>query len=304
MRTRQTATFLTAALAVWVAGSALGTPSAPTAHAMPLLQVGRAHPASHLPPLDADEPVFFLVLGSDARPGQRVDRLRSDAIHLIGVNPGRHTASILNFPRDSFVPIPGHGSDKLTSAMTLGGPELTVQTVEQLTGIQIDYYLLTSFQGVEAMVDDIGGIAVDVRYPMHDTPSGSNFEPGVQELDGAEALAFSRDRHSTPGGDFGRTENQGRLLLAALREFRQEFTENPGRLLVWMGAGMRNVQTDLPIEQILDFFFFVATVNPSGVKSVTLQGGVGFAGDKSVVFISDSANALYADMRQDGVLNG
>ena len=303
MRTRRTAIFLVAALAAWVAGSALGTPSAPRAHAMPLMQMGRAHPASHLPPLDRDEPVFFLVLGSDARPGERVDRKRSDSIHVIGINPSRHTASILGFPRDAFVPIPGHGSGKLTSAMSAGGPQLTVQTVEQLTGIQMDYYLLTSFRGIRTMVKELGGITVDVPYPMHDSASGSDFEPGVQEFDGDQALAFSRDRHSTPGGDFGRSENQGRLLVAALRKFRQEFTQSPSRLLVWMGAGMRNVETDLSIEEILDFFFFVATVNPDRVKNVVAPGRVGFAGDASVVFLSDSASAMFADLRQDGVLN-
>lgn len=295
--------FLMAALIAWVAGSALGTPSQPRARAVPLIQVGRPGPATHLPPLDGEQPLFFLVLGSDARPGQAVDRERSDSIHLIGVNPKRRTASILGFPRDSFVPIPGHGSAKLTSAMSTGGPELTVEAVEALTGIEIDYYLLTSFRGMKGMVDAVGGITVDVPYAMNDPLSGSNFQPGVQELDGGQALAFSRDRHSTPDGDLGRSENQGRLLVAALREFREEFRKDPSRLLVWMGAGMRNVQTDLSIDEVLDFFFFVASVNPTKVRNEVVPARGGTVGDQSVVFILDSADALYADMKLDGVLS-
>src|SRR5207249_5181013 len=128
-----------------------------------LVAIGAAHPndARNLPTLTGTKPMFILSLGSDARPGQPPEAERSDSIHIIGINPAKHRASILGFPRDSWVSIPGHGTNKINAALVEGGPLLTVQTIEQLTGIHIDYYLLTSFSGFTNMVNAIGGVTVN-----------------------------------------------------------------------------------------------------------------------------------------------
>ena len=157
-----------AALATWVAGSALGTHGTPHAQALPSFAIGKAHPAEAFPALNGKKPIFVLALGSDARPGEPIDHERSDSIHIVGLNPAKGQASILGFPRDSWVDIPGHGSEKITSAMSSGGPQLTIQTVENLTGIHIDFYVLTSFAGLKSMIDAIDGVTVNVLQPMHD----------------------------------------------------------------------------------------------------------------------------------------
>src|SRR5207253_1282600 len=188
------------------------------------IQLFAAHgEASLVPALAGDRPLFILALVSDARPGQNPLRERSDSIHLIGVNLRTHQATILGFPRDSWVSIPGHGTTKINAAMTMGGPDLTVRTLEALTGIHIDFWMLTSFGGLTRMVDWIGGIDVNVPYSMHDSYSGANFKAGRIHMRGWQALAFARNRHDTPNGDFSRSENQGRLFLAALAQLGKTF---------------------------------------------------------------------------------
>ena len=160
--------FLVAALTAWVVGSALGTvgtAGVPVAGAEPFLTIGKTN-AAFVPSLQGTEPIFILFLGSDAREGEPVDGSRSDSIHLVGINPAKHRATVLGFPRDSWVDIPGQGSDKINSAMFYGGPESTVKTIESITGITIDYYALTSFRGFTETVNGIGGLVVDVPFPM------------------------------------------------------------------------------------------------------------------------------------------
>jgi polyisoprenyl-teichoic acid--peptidoglycan teichoic acid transferase len=291
---------LLAAAVVAAAGGGPGGPS--RAEAAPLFQVGRGHRAEHLPALDGSRPIFVLVLGSDARPGQSVARSRADSIHLVGINPQKRAGSVLGFPRDAWVPIPGFGSGKINAAMVHGGPQLMVRTVEALTGIRIHYYLLTSFWGFRAMVSAVGGISLDVPYAMNDSASGANFRPGRQRLTGKEALAFSRNRKDTPNGDFSRSFNQGRLILAALGEFRRDFQKDPARVLAWIGGGLRNLRTDLPIPELLDLAFTVSRISLENVRNQVVPGGTGFVGSSSVVFLTGSAGAIYADLRGDGLL--
>jgi anionic cell wall polymer biosynthesis LytR-Cps2A-Psr (LCP) family protein len=127
------------------------------------VEIHSVHGRSFVPALEGKRPLFILALGSDARPGGPVERSRSDSIHLIGVNTKSHRATILGFPRDSWVNIPGHGTDKITTAMYFGGPALIVQTIEQITGIQIDFWVLTTFVGLRTMVGKIGGLDVVVQ---------------------------------------------------------------------------------------------------------------------------------------------
>jgi len=292
------------ALAVWVAGAAVGTTS-PTPHAAasPLLMLAKAHRAEFIPALDGKKPIFILALGSDARPGQNIERERADSIHIIGVNPAKHSASILGFPRDSFVPIPGHGTQKINAALTFGGPQLAVKTIEAVSGIRVNFYLITSFRGLRNMVDAVGGIKVNVLVPMHDQFSHANFDPGVHHFTGAQALAFARDRHDFSNGDFERSANQGRLFLAALGTFRRQFEKNPSSVLTWMGAGLRNVSTDLSLNELLKLAFTSSRVRPDKVKNVVVPGHGAVVGGADVVMIDPGAQALYKNMRDDGILD-
>lgn len=308
MRLTRRARLALVGLIAWTAGTAAGSVSpggdavAFAQSASPTIQIAQAH-AGYVPTLDGTSPIFILFLGSDARPGEPVDGERTDSIHLVAINPAKHRASILGFPRDSYVSIPGVGTNKINSAMVSGGPELAVQTVEALTGIKIDYWALTSFDGFQKMINGIGGLTVDVPFAMHDSYSRADFEPGRQELSGGEALAFARDRHSLPQGDFGRSENQGRLMIASLVQFRKEFGKDPSRVLTWIGAGLRNLQTDVPLDQLLSLAFTASTINPKHVVNIVAPGTSGMAGSSSIVNLTSAATAIFDDLKNDGLVS-
>jgi len=295
---------LAAALVVaWISGSTVGAmPSASSADAAPLLQIEPVR-AGYVPALDGSEPILILVIGSDARPGEDVAAARADSIHILALNPAKGRATIVGFPRDAYVAIPGYGSNKINAAMVNGGPELAVATVEELTGLQMDYWALTWFEGFEAMIDDVGGLAIDVPFDVYDRYAHAQIDAGPQVLTGKAALAFARARHALPAGDFGRSENQGRLMVAALSQFREEFERDPGRLLTWIGAGLRNAQTSLGLDELLSLAFTGTTINQRKVVNVVLPGFTGMAGGTSVVNLDQTVlAAISGDLADDGLL--
>jgi LCP family protein required for cell wall assembly len=276
---------------------------APARAAAYTMELHSAHGASFVPALEGKRPLFILALGSDARPGQGMEHERSDSIHLIGVNAKTHQASILGFPRDSWVNIPGHGTGKITTAMVDGGPDLMVQTIESLTGIQIDFWLLTSFWGLRNMVDAIGGLTIDVPNDMSDKYSNAYFTAGEHHMNGKQALSFARDRHDVPGGDLGRSKNQGILLLAALSKLNRVFEKNPAKLFTWVAVGWRQFHTDLDLDTLVQLALTATTIPAGSVTNVVVPATTGSVGAASVVFISSSASGVYADMKADGVIS-
>ena len=255
--------------------------------------------ASASPGLRSTGPNFVLVIGSDARPGRVPSGARADSLHIVGVNPSRGVVSILGIPRDSYVPIPGVGVRKINESLLRGGPDLVVRTLERLSGVSIDGYVLTGFGGLRNLVNAIGGITIDVPYAMRDPYSGARFRPGVTHLSGREALAFARDRHDVPGGDFGRSLNQGRLLVAALRELKRDIARDPAALFSWIAAGSRILRTDLSLSEIVDLLLSVPSIDPGRVQNRVVPGSVATVGGLSVVRLGDAARTLFHDLAVD-----
>jgi LCP family protein required for cell wall assembly len=299
-RTRTWVAVAAAAVAWIVAGSLAARP--PAAGAQQGADVGRMMAAAFSPQPRGSGRLFILAIGSDARAGQAVDRTRADSLHVIGVDLEEERASILGIPRDAYVPIPGAGTGKINASLFFGGPELTVRTVEALAGIPIDGYVLTGFTGFQRMIGRIGGVEVRVPYRMRDGYSGAHFRPGPRQMDGDDALAFARNRHDVPRGDFGRSLNQGRLLVAALRELRTDAARDPATLLRWTAAAAPHLRTDLSIDQMLDLLLTALRIDPARVRNEVVPGGGGFVGGQSVVRLGGSARAKFRDLRRDGVL--
>lgn len=247
--------------------------------------------------------LFILVAGSDARPNEDVRRTRSDSIHLLAVNPKTLEGTVLGFPRDSWVDIPGQGAGKINTALQLGGPDLLAETVRRLTGLPVHYYVLTSFQGLAGMVDELGGVDVFVERRMNDSNSGARFEPGWHHFNGNEALAFSRDRRDVPNGDFSRSENQGKLILAALAKMRAEVGDDDG-IRRWIGVLLRRVELDVPADEVLPLGALARRLEPGFLRNVVVPGRVGTAGKQSVVYLGEEATRIFEDLRPDAVLGG
>jgi LCP family protein required for cell wall assembly len=253
-------------------------------------------------PVPADL-LFVLVVGSDARPGEDLRHSHADSLHLLAVNPRTLQGTVMGIPRDAWVEIPGHGNGKITTAMAIGGPELLSQTVRRLTGLPVHYWVLTGFGGLASMVDDLGGVDVYVDHRMDDRPSGAHFQPGWHHFTGSQALAFSRARHSEPDGDFGRSRNQGTLLLAALSKLRAEVSDEAG-LQRWLDILARRAAFDAPLSQLMPLAALARRLDPAQLGNVVVPGRVGYAGGQSVVFFGQPAAAMFLDLRPDAVIGG
>lgn len=242
----------------------------------------------------------ILVIGSDVREGDPREG-RADSLHLLTIDTRKRRGTIVGIPRDSWVPVPGHGTTKINASLFFGGPELVVKTVTQLTGIPIHYWALIEFSRFRQLIDALGGIVVRVPYNFEDSAAGAFFGPGKNLLNGADALAFSRARKSVPGGDFGRTENQGRLLIDALYKFRKE-SVNPITLFKYLRAFDQYVESNVPIRDLLKIAEYVRITDPSDIKNVVAPGHGGSAGGASVVFLEPGATEMFRNIKGDAVL--
>ncbi|HVW34322.1 MAG TPA: LCP family protein, partial [Acidimicrobiia bacterium] len=247
--------------------------------------------------------VWILAIGSDARPGQDMRRTNGDSIHLIGVDPQTGAGTILGFPRDSWVAIPGHGTGKINSSLALGGPQLMAQTVRQLTGLPVDYYVVTGFEGFQKIVDEVGGVNVHVDSKMNDNFSGAHFQPGWYDMNGGQTLAYSRDRHDFSNGDFTRSLNQGNVFLSALAKLRAEVGDDGG-LQRWIGVLLRHADLDSPPQQLLPLAALARRVDPARITNVVVPGHAGTAGAASVVYLDPAAKQLFLDLRPDAAVGG
>jgi LCP family protein required for cell wall assembly len=168
----------------------------------------------------------WLIAGSDTRQG--LSRTEQDLLH-VGSDAGTansdslmllHTGGgkpvLISIPRDSYVPIPGHGTNKINAALGFGGPTLLIQTVEQVTGLRIDHFMGIGFGGLDNVVNQVGGVRMCLPTALHDYDSGASLPAGCQTLNGAQALAFVRDRHSFADEDLQREQDQRAFLKALL----------------------------------------------------------------------------------------
>lgn len=247
--------------------------------------------------------LFFLVVGSDARPGQDMTRTRADSIHIAAVDPIVRRGTIVGLPRDSYVKIPGRGQGKINSALTLGGPQLLVQTVRELTGLPISYYAVVGFEGMVNVVNELGGVDINVPYRMDDRYSGARFEPGWHHMDGNQVLAFSRARHGVPGGDFGRSENHGRVIVHALEKLRAE-TRDEGGVRHWLEVLYKHARLDMSIQDAVKLGVVARQIVPADLRNVVASGSAQNRNGQSVVVLDDRAFALFRDIGADAIADG
>ena len=206
--------------------------------------------------------VWILAVGSDARPGEDMTHTRGDALQLIGMNTKTGAATAIGIPRDSWVPIPGHGTNKINAALYFGGPQLLGQTVGNLVGIQPDYVFVSRFKFFEDMIGDIGGI--DVNNPVafdDDYIKPKGFQTGRIHLGGYDALAFSRIRHNLIRGDFDRSANQQRVLRGIQSKVRAK-ADQPGFIERGVFSVIQHMHTDLSPVELYRLGQAVAQVDP------------------------------------------
>lgn len=180
----------------------------------------------------ADTPgTNWLLVGSDSRAGltaaqrkklatgKAVGR-RTDTMMLLHIPDGDGRPTLVSLPRDSYVPIDGHGSDKLNAAYAFqdGGPKLLAKTVEKVTGLRLDNYMEIGFGGFVGIVDAIGGVEINVKQAIKDPKAGINLKKGLQLMDGGTALGYVRTRATGAIPDLDRTQRQRQFFSAVVKK--------------------------------------------------------------------------------------
>jgi LCP family protein required for cell wall assembly len=224
----------------------------------------------------------ILVVGADENRDHRKrivnSMARTDTIMVVQVDFVNQRINALSIPRDTLVRIPGHGWGKINSAHALGGPKLLVETVSTLLGnLPIDEVVIVSYKAFEEAIDALGGVTIEVEKRMryHDNWGDLHvdLQPGVQHLNGKQALGYVRYRHTD--SDFHRIERQQKFLRAV-----KERLKNPN---VWMrapqvlAAGLRHTRTTMEFEQLLALALFARQLRDEQIRTETLpvRDGIG-----------------------------
>jgi LCP family protein required for cell wall assembly len=266
----------------------------------------------------------YVLVGSDSREGltaaqQRqlntgsasdVLGKRTDSIIMVHVPSGDGKPALISLPRDSYVPVPGHGHNKINAAYAIGGPKLLVKTIEGVTGVRIDGYVEIGFGGFASVVDSVGGVDICVKRAMNDPKAGINLKAGCQTLDGPKALGYVRARYSDPLGDIGRVQRQRQFLGAIMHKAVTASTV----LVPWQfygfstaaGAGL-TVGQDTSLRDVVRVLQAMRAVSDGQGLSLTvpvsnpaLQTHVGSA----VKWDTKRAQELFTAIKNDDPLTG
>ena len=244
--------------------------------------------------------VNILVLGTDSRtsasdPSQwQEGAQRTDAIMIVQVSGDRKTVSVMSIPRDSWVEIPGHGQGKINAAYSYGGPSLTIHTVENLTGIHIDHFAVANFESFVALTDDIGGVRVNLKTPQ--SLAGKEFGTGAQVLNGQQALAYTRERSSLPGGDLDRVRRQQTWMRSIVSSVLNNGTlSSPTALYSFLKTASRTVAVDesFTLNQMQSLALETRHLHSNDMKFMTVPtAGTGTSVDgQSIVKLDSDADA-------------
>lgn len=217
---------------------------------------------------DFNKPFSILLMGIDSGGLGRTEKGRSDVMMVATVNPDTQEIAVTSIPRDSYVEIPGRGMDKINHAYAFGGPELSLQTVKNWLGIELNDYAVIDMQGLVDMIDSVDGI--DIVPPESFEIDGYQFEEGKSiHLDGDSALAYSRERYNS-GGDYARQERQRQIILSFIDKVRQESSDIPSMISV-VNSLRKFVDTNVSMIDVGKFALKHSDFNPN-IEFNQLQG--------------------------------
>jgi LCP family protein required for cell wall assembly len=182
----------------------------------------------------------YVLIGSDVANG---GASRSDALMVLHLAADRRSAYLISFPRDLWVPIPGHGRNKINAAYAFGGAELTVRTLEDLLDVRMDHVAQVDLDGFVGLTTELGGVRVYNKHPS--VSNGYRFPVGWITVGGAEAEAYVRERKQLPRGDLDRAERHRAVVQAILTKgLSGDTIKSPRRFLAFTSGVAKHVVVD------------------------------------------------------------
>ncbi len=221
--------------------------------------------------------IRFLLIGIDSKDYSEVSSVRSDTIMLVDMNPSSGEISIISIPRDTRTPIEGRNNpEKINHSFAYGGPELTLKTVKNLLGIEIDQYVLADYGLVRNYVDLIGGVdlyvPMDMKYsdPVADPPLYIDLKEGEQTLDGDKALQYLRFRKGYKDADLGRVKAQQEFMKNLIKQSIRpvNILRIPGMASIYND----NMDTNIPISTMMFYGSQSVRFDLDNINSSTLPG--------------------------------
>jgi LCP family protein required for cell wall assembly len=259
-------------------------------------------------------PLNILVAGVDVRAGltrRQEQKLHvgdaisdnSDTLMLVHIPASHSYVQVVSLPRDSWVPIPGHGMNKINAAFGIGGPRLMVKTVAAATGLTINDYAEVNFLGFVRVIDAVGGVNICLPFAVNDSYSGLDLSAGVHHVDGITALEFARDRHSFAASDLARIDDQQQLLATLLSQSASAGTlSNPFKLQRLLSAVTAAIKVDRGFN-IISLASQLRGIRPGDVAFSTVPlGNLNYetpTGQLAVLWDSGAARRLFAQIRRD-----
>ncbi len=244
--------------------------------------------------------VNFIIWGDDSgmgRPGGRVNG-RTDINLFVHINLDTRKATVIPIPRDTWAPIPGHGKTKINGAHAIGGNTLAEATFEQFTGIPIDFYVITDFDGFIPLINDLGGVTVNVEENISDSFSNCYLNAGTHTLNGDQALALCRARHGRTlygGGAFAREHQAGMLLVDLLMQ--KKGMVSSGNLAGFLNRLSQFVWSNISLDQASRMLPTLLSMGYGDVVVQTFRAWPQYFGKASAVGYNEGEkNAFFANV--------
>ena len=224
-----------------------------------------------------DNHMRFLLLGIDSKDYSEISSVRSDTIMLVDMNTSSGEINIVSIPRDTRAAIEGRKNpEKINHSFAYGGPELTLSTVRNLLGIELDQYVLADYQLVREFVDLVGGVDIyvpmDMKYsdPVADPPLHIDLKEGEQTLDGEKALQYLRFRKGYKDADLGRVRAQQEFMKELIGQ-SVKFGNLP-KIPGMIGIYNDNMETNISFMKMLVYGLQSFRLDMDNINGHTLPG--------------------------------
>ncbi|MFD6100220.1 LCP family protein [Nocardiopsis flavescens] len=275
-------------------------------------------------PTSVEGVMNLLVIGSDVRSGENanygeVEGERPDMMLIASINVDSGSVTMVNLPRDLVVDLPAceqvegyqgmaAQSGMINSAMTFGGVGCQWNTVEQVTGVHLDHFVMMDFTGFKDMVDAVGGVQMCIPSAIDDPKAHLVLEAGDQTLDGEQSLGYVRSRYGQgDGSDLSRIERQQQFMGAMLRQvLSSEVMTSPLAITNFLNAVTESVTADdeFTVDTMTDIAISMREVDLKKIQFVTVPNGQHPADANRLALSEPAASELFAAINSGADLSG